>query len=289
VRDVAVVIPAGGLGRRLGGRTPKQFLRLGEEPILARTVEHFTRHPRVARVVVAAPATHLVRARRALAGVRGHARVTIVAGGAERQESVWLGLQAVPGEAAVIVVHDGVRPFVTRAVIDRAIAAARVGGAAICALPITETVKRVRESAVETTVDRSGLWAVQTPQAFRAHILREAHEKARRDGFLGTDESMLVERLGQRVTVVPGLADNVKITTPEDLIRAKRATRAGGRSPRAKRATRAGGRGPRAKRATRAGARSPRAKRATRAGGRSPRAKRATRAGGRSPGARESK
>jgi 2-C-methyl-D-erythritol 4-phosphate cytidylyltransferase len=121
----------------------------------------------------------------------------------------------------VIVVHDAVRPFVTRALIDRVIAAARAGGAAICALPIAETVKRVRDHVVEATVDRSGLWAVQTPQAFRAELLREAHEKARRDTFLGTDESMLVERLGHPVTVVPGLADNVKITTPDDLRRAR--------------------------------------------------------------------
>jgi 2-C-methyl-D-erythritol 4-phosphate cytidylyltransferase len=231
VRDVAVVIPAGGLGRRLGSRTPKQFLRLGTAPILALTVEHFTRHPQVTRVVVAAPAAYLPRARRALSAVDHQARVQVVAGGSERQESVWRGMQAVPAGAAVIVVHDAVRPFITRALIDRVIAAARTGGAAVCALPITETVKRVRDQVVEATVDRSGLWAVQTPQAFRAELLREAHEKARRDGFLGTDESMLVERLGQPVAVVPGVADNVKITTPDDLIRATRAARAGRRSP----------------------------------------------------------
>jgi 2-C-methyl-D-erythritol 4-phosphate cytidylyltransferase len=149
----------------------------------------------------------------------------VVAGGAERQESVALGMQAVAEDVAVIVVHDAVRPFITRALVDRVIAAARTGGGAICALPIAETVKRVREAVVEATVDRSALWAVQTPQAFQAPILREAHEKARRDNFLGTDESMLVERLGHPVTVVPGLPDNVKITTPDDLRRAKRVTR----------------------------------------------------------------
>jgi 2-C-methyl-D-erythritol 4-phosphate cytidylyltransferase len=221
VRDVAVVIPAGGIGRRLGSRTPKQLLRLGPATILARTVEHFTRHPAVSVVVVAAPAAYLAPTRRALARVRQAARVHVVAGGGERQESVWLGLQAVPESAAVIVVHDAVRPFITRALVDRVIMAARAGGAAICALPIAETVKRVREAVVETTIDRSGLWAVQTPQAFRAALLREAHEKARRDGFLGTDESMLVERLGQPVAVVSGLPDNVKITTPDDLRRAR--------------------------------------------------------------------
>jgi 2-C-methyl-D-erythritol 4-phosphate cytidylyltransferase len=222
VRDVAVVIPAGGVGRRLGHRTPKQFLRLGAAPILALTVEHFTRHPRVSCVIVAAPAAYIARTRRALSMVHGQTRITVVAGGHERQESVWLGMQAVPDRVAVIVVHDAVRPFITRALIDRVIAAARAGGAAICALPIAETVKRVHDQVVEATVDRSGLWAVQTPQAFGAEILREAHEKAKRDSFLGTDESMLVERLGHPVTVVPGAVDNVKITTPDDLRRARK-------------------------------------------------------------------
>ncbi len=230
MRDVAVVIPAGGIGRRMGGSTPKQFLRLGARTILVLTVAHFTRHPAVGAVVVAAPAAYRARTERALRDVPGRARVRVVEGGAERQDSVWRGMRAVPDDAAIIVVHDAVRPFVTRALVDRVVAAARAGGAAICALPIAETVKRVRESLVEATVDRSALWAVQTPQAFRAALLREAHEKARRDNFLGTDESMLVERLGHPVTVVAGLVENVKITTPADLLRAKRAARASGRA-----------------------------------------------------------
>jgi 2-C-methyl-D-erythritol 4-phosphate cytidylyltransferase len=122
----------------------------------------------------------------------------------------------------VILVHDAVRPFLTRGLIDSLIAAAERDGAAICALPVAETVKRVRDGFVDATVERDGLWTVQTPQAFRAALLREAHDKARRDGFVGTDESMLVERLGHRVRVVPGLAENVKITTPADLRRARR-------------------------------------------------------------------
>jgi 2-C-methyl-D-erythritol 4-phosphate cytidylyltransferase len=221
VRDVAVVIPAGGAGRRLGNRTPKQFLRLGGDTILARTARHFTRHPAVSDVVVVAPPAHLARTRRALAAVAGRARVHVVPGGAERQDSVWLGMQAVPERAAVILVHDAVRPFITRALIDAVVQAARGSGAAICARPITETVKRVRDGVVEGTLDRTGLWAVQTPQAFRAAVLREAHDKARRDGYLGTDDAMLVERLGHAVRIVPGLGENVKITTADDLRRAQ--------------------------------------------------------------------
>jgi 2-C-methyl-D-erythritol 4-phosphate cytidylyltransferase len=221
VRDVAVVIPAGGVGRRLGSRTPKQLLTLGGTTILACTVGHFVRHPAVSEVVVPAPVEYLARTRRALASL-GRARVRVIEGGTERQDSVRRGVQALRDEARVIVVHDAVRPFVSRALIERVVAAARTHGAAICALPVTETVKRVRDGAVEATVDRSALWSVQTPQAFHAALLREAHEKAHRDGFVGTDDSMLVERLGHTVVVVPGLRNNVKITTPEDLRRARR-------------------------------------------------------------------
>jgi 2-C-methyl-D-erythritol 4-phosphate cytidylyltransferase len=221
VRDVAVVIPAGGVGRRLGSRTPKQLLTLGGTTILACTVGHFVRHPAVSEVVVPAPVEYLARTRRALASL-GRARVRVIEGGTERQDSVRRGVQALRDEARVIVVHDAVRPFFSRALIERVVAAARTHGAAICALPVTETVKRVRDGAVEATVDRSALWSVQTPQAFHAALLREAHEKAHRDGFVGTDDSMLVERLGHTVVVVPGLRNNVKITTPEDLRRARR-------------------------------------------------------------------
>ena len=149
------------------------------------------------------------------------APVTVVEGGGTRQESVSRGLAAVPADSALVVVHDAVRPFITRALIDAVLGAARATGAAICALPIAETVKRVSGGVVESTVDRAELVAVQTPQAFRADLLREAHGKARRDGFIGTDDAMLVERLGQSVQVVPGLAENVKITTPVDLRRAR--------------------------------------------------------------------
>jgi 2-C-methyl-D-erythritol 4-phosphate cytidylyltransferase len=218
--DVAVLVPAGGLGARLGRRTPKQFLALGREPILAATLRHFRYHPRVGAIVVAVPAAHVERARRLLG--RGGARLTVVLGGVTRQESVWLALQAAPASAALLVVHDAVRPFLTRPLIDALIAAAERDGAAICGLPIAETVKRVHEGLVAATLDRDGLWSVQTPQAFRAAILREAHDKARRDGFVGTDEAMLVERLGHPVRMVPGLAENVKITTADDLRRARR-------------------------------------------------------------------
>jgi len=217
---LVALIPAGGIGARLGRRTPKQFLGLGGRSILAATVAHFARHRAVDAVVVAAPAEHVNRARLALRGLR--AAITIVAGGATRQESVWLALQAAPDDVELVIVHDAVRPFITRALIDAVVGAARRTGAAICGLPVTETVKRVRGDEVEGTIDRAGLWTVQTPQAFRAALLREAHEKARRDRVVGTDDAALVERLGHPVKVIRGLERNLKITTADDLRRARR-------------------------------------------------------------------
>jgi 2-C-methyl-D-erythritol 4-phosphate cytidylyltransferase len=221
VPNITAVIPAGGSGTRLGSATPKQFLKVGGVPILVATVRHFVSHPEIEAVVVAAPSKLVERTERLLRPHARRVRVRVVAGGAERQESVWRGVQAAAAETEIIVVHDAVRPFITRQLIDAVVQAARDVGAAICALPIAETVKRVRDDLVETTVDRSALWAVQTPQAFRAALLREAHEKAQRDGVLGTDDAMLVERLGHPVRVVRGSEANVKITTPADLRRAR--------------------------------------------------------------------
>jgi 2-C-methyl-D-erythritol 4-phosphate cytidylyltransferase len=214
----------------MGGRLPKQFLAIGGGSILSATVRCFVSHPLVDLVVVAAPTAHLARARRLLQPLATRGRLSVVEGGAERQDSVWQGLLAVPEWAEIVLVHDAVRPFVTRSLIDDVVRATVEAGAAVCARPIAETVKRVVEGHVQETLDRRGLWAVQTPQGFRADLLREAHDKARRDGVVGTDDAMLVERLGQPVRVVPGLGENVKITTPEDLRQARARPRRRGRS-----------------------------------------------------------
>src|SRR2546425_1765818 len=198
-------------------------MRIGRVPVVTMTVDRFARHPGVTAIVVAAPEAHVERTRRALSPLARRRPLSVVPGGKSRQDSVWLALQAVPENAGIIVVHDAVRPLITSGLIEEVVRAAVEFGAAICALPVVETVKRVRNDVVEATLDRSELWVVQTPQAFRADLLREAHEKARRDGVVGTDDAMLVERLGHPVRVVHGLVENVKITIPEDLRRVRRA------------------------------------------------------------------
>ena len=210
------IVPAGGHGARMGSRRPKQYLRLGGAPILVATLRALARARSLAGIVVAVPAARVTATRRLLARARVPKILDVVAGGADRQESVWRGLQRIPEDARFVVVHDAVRPFVTADLVER-VRAAAAGGAATCGMPVGETVKRVTDGAVAATVPRQGLWLTQTPQAFARDLLWEAHDKARRDGFAGTDDAVLVERLGVPVAMVSGLAQNLKITTPEDL------------------------------------------------------------------------
>jgi 2-C-methyl-D-erythritol 4-phosphate cytidylyltransferase len=185
-------------------------------PILVATLRALGRTRGLAGIVVAVPEAQVAETRRLLARLRVPRILEVVAGGADRQESVWRALQRIPERAERVVVHDAVRPFIDAALVARVLAAA-AGGAATCGIPVRETVKRVRDGAIEATIPRQGLWLTQTPQAFTRALLWEAHDKARRDGFAGTDDAMLVERLGVTVAMVQGLGQNLKITTPEDL------------------------------------------------------------------------
>jgi len=200
----------------MGARRPKQYLRLGVAPILVATLRALARARSLRGIVVAVPAARVTATRRLLARARVPKVLDVVAGGADRQESVWRGLQRVPDDARIVIVHDAVRPFITAELVER-VRAAAAGGAATCGMPVRDTVKRVADGAVAATVERAGLWLTQTPQAFTRALLWEAHDKARRDGFAGTDDAVLVERLGMPVAMVTGLAQNLKITTPEDL------------------------------------------------------------------------
>jgi 2-C-methyl-D-erythritol 4-phosphate cytidylyltransferase len=142
----------------------------------------------------------------------------IVAGGETRQESVWKGFQCLEAGIDLVVVHDGVRPFVTGVLLHDTLVQAALHGAAVAAVPLKDTLKRVSAAGeVETTVPRDGLWRVQTPQAFQRHLLQSAFSQAWQRGIVATDEAGLLEACGQRVRVVPGLESNVKVTTPDDL------------------------------------------------------------------------
>ncbi len=210
------MIVAAGRGARFGGDVPKQFALLRGVPVLLHALRPFTSHPDVAHVVVALPPDTAAAPPDWLAPLLGGA-LSIVAGGAQRADSVMAGLEAMPDGCAVILVHDGARPYPPRSLIDAGIAAARGGRSAIPALPIGDTIKRAdKYGRVLGTVPREGLWSVQTPQAFPRSTLLRAHHAARQEGVSGTDDACLVERLGEIVELIPGSARNLKITTPDD-------------------------------------------------------------------------
>jgi len=214
---VAVIV-AGGQGTRIEGKLPKQFLNLGDRPILAHCVQRFESCDVVDQIVLVVPEDYLGYCSEAIVDEYDFRKVKkIVCGGKERQDSVHLGLKACPKSTNVVAIHDGVRPFVSPRKISEAIALCEEKRAVILAVPAKDTVKRVEGDSVVTTLDRRKLWLVQTPQVFDYSLILDAYEKAIEEEFAGTDDAMLVERLGHRVTVVEGESRNIKITTAEDL------------------------------------------------------------------------
>ncbi|MDR7463856.1 MAG: 2-C-methyl-D-erythritol 4-phosphate cytidylyltransferase, partial [Armatimonadota bacterium] len=209
----AAILVAAGRGRRMGA-VPKPFLPLGGRPVLLHALRALLEAPQVHTAVVVAPPAYLDAAR---AHTAPFPRVAaVVPGGEERQDSVAAGLEAVP-EAEWVVVHDAARPLATPDLVRRVLAAAAETGAATAALPSRDTLKEVAGGVVCRTLDREHIWQVQTPQAFRAALLREAHARARREGLRATDDAALVEAAGGVIRVVEGEALNLKVTTPADL------------------------------------------------------------------------
>jgi len=219
------LIVAAGQGRRMQHAVAKQYLELDGVPILARTLSVFHNHPLIERIVAVVPPADMDYCRQRIlpSAHRLTTPVLLVAGGATRQESVYHGLRAAQADPDdIVVIHDGVRPFLTAALLTAAIELASERGACLLAIPLMDTPKHVGEGdVVETTLLRDGIWLAQTPQVFRAATIRNAHEKARREGYVGTDDAQLVERAGCEVRVVRGTALNIKITTADDLLLAK--------------------------------------------------------------------
>ncbi len=216
---VAALIPAAGSGLRMGGAVSKPYQLLDGREILARTLDIFEAASAVDEIWLVVAADYADHCRHAIVERYGFRKVRgIVTGGAERQESVWRGLQQVTAAVDLVVVHDGVRPFVTESLLHQSLQGAARHGAAITAVPLTDTLKRVSEAGqVETTISRERLWRTQTPQAFRWALLQTAFQQARRQGLQATDEAGLVEALGHPVHVILGAQQNVKMTTPDDL------------------------------------------------------------------------
>lgn len=215
VRAVAVIV-AGGAGERMGAGVPKQFLPLAGRPILDKTLSAMLASPRVEGAVLVVPRETPEEGRAAYAAVPRV--IAVVEGGESRQESVRRGLAAVPAQADIVLVHDGVRPFVSRDLVERCIDAAQRHGAAVPVSPVRDTLKEWDAGrGTLVTRDRAPLLRAQTPQGFRAALLREAHERAASEGRIATDDAELVEAIGRPVVPIPGEEGNIKITVPADL------------------------------------------------------------------------
>jgi 2-C-methyl-D-erythritol 4-phosphate cytidylyltransferase len=226
---IAAIVPAAGAGIRMEAALPKQFLALGDRPLLVHTLQGLSQSPLIDTVVLVVPADWVSKAKAELVEPHRLTKVgAVVAGGARRQDSVAAGLEALPPEVNLVVVHDGVRPFVTAEMVAAVVEAAKDVGAAVTAVPVTDTVKKVDGGVVVETLRRERLVSVQTPQAFSRSLLAEALGRAETDGVAGTDEAALVERLGHPVRVVSGSPYNLKITTPEDWALAEALLRAKG-------------------------------------------------------------
>lgn len=220
--QVYVILPAAGLGTRMAGREPKQFLALGGVPILIHSLRAFAAVPRIGSICVAVRKTEMERVESQIVDYGFVERVQVVEGGDNRQESVAHALAAIDAQPEdIVLVHDAVRPLIDSATIDRTIDAVIEHGAAIVGMPAIDTIKQVERTAhgaqIVSTIPRESIVYAQTPQGFRFGLIQRAFAEAIADGFVGTDEASVVERAGHPVAVVPGSQANLKITQPGDL------------------------------------------------------------------------
>ena len=214
---VGAIIPAAGRGKRIGALVPKQFLEIQGKPLLHHTLTVFASCKLIDYVVLVMPRADVDEMGEDWLNKYEIVRKVVV-GGEQRQDSVYNGFSSLEEGTDIVVVHDGVRPFTTPQMIIATVEAAQQHGAAITAIPVSDTVKQAADGFVKQTVSRDGLWRVQTPQAFQCGLLQQAFKKAKKDSYYGTDEGSLVEYLGERVKIVPGSELNIKITRKEDLV-----------------------------------------------------------------------
>ncbi len=220
---IAVIIPAAGQGVRFGASLPKQFLEVKGKSLLFWTIKAISQFPSIDEYIVVLPPKDFELYQQMVSFWALELKIKnplkITPGGRERQESVWNGLKMVSKDIEWVAIHDGARPLVSTSLIERVINKAKTLGAAIPAIPVRDTVKRVNSenSTVEKTVDRKTLWLAQTPQVFKKDIILKAYEHALSSGFIGTDDASLVENISHPVALVEGDPINIKITTREDM------------------------------------------------------------------------
>jgi len=220
---VSAIIVAAGKGIRMEGTMRKQYLDLSGRPVLAHSIMTFDSCSLVDEIFLVIPREDVEYCQKkiiSLLDLKNH--INLVHGGDKRQDSVYNGLKAITKNTETVVIHDGVRPFIQPEDLKECILVSKKYGACILGTPASDTLKRVNKSdIIETTLSRENIWLAETPQAFKYDLILKAHETARRDGYVGTDDASLVERMGKDVKIINGGRFNIKITKKEDLVIAK--------------------------------------------------------------------
>ncbi len=217
-RHNSAIIVAAGAGKRMGRQTPKAFLQISGKAILLRTLEKFRDANAVDSITVVLPQQSFSVWERMVSSWTVAKLDALVAGGASRQESVWNGLSQLSPQSDIVLIHDGVRPFIRTALIEKSIKTAQSSGAAILGVTPKDTIKTITAEQVSGTCQRSALIAVQTPQAYRYDIIMRAYRHAREKGVNATDDAALVEQIGCGIEWIQGDYFNIKITSPEDIL-----------------------------------------------------------------------
>lgn len=216
----SVIIVAAGSGNRMNAPIGKQFIEISGKEIIARTIDVFYNNKNINEIVLAIKQSDEEFVAKIIKR-NNYKGIKLVYGGKERQDSIYNCLKYISQDSEIILIHDGVRPFVTDETIEKAIKMAKEKEAVCIGVPIKDTIKVVRKGIITDTPDRDLLWSAQTPQAFKRDLIIKAHEYAKITNFRGTDDAMLVENIGKQVHMIQGKYDNVKITVPEDILVAK--------------------------------------------------------------------
>lgn len=211
------IIAAAGIGKRLGGQG-KQYLLLRNEPLLAHTLRVFQECSLIGQIIVVNNKEDIHRCQELVSSYQFDKVKQVIEGGSERQDSVANALGVLPGQTETVAVHDGARPLITQEIMERSFAELENWDGVVVGVPVKDTLKQVEDKKIIKTLDRRNIWHIQTPQIFQTDLLIKAYQKAKDDGFYGTDDAALVERIDCRVGIVPGSYENIKITTPEDLV-----------------------------------------------------------------------
>lgn len=213
----SVIIVAAGSGKRMQRNINKQFIKLNEKEIIAHTIDAFYKNKNIDEIIVCIKKEEEEFFKKQILEKNDFKNIKIAYGGKERQDSIYNGLKSVDKNCKIVLIHDGARPFVDNRIIEESILVAKEKKAVVVGVPVKDTIKIVIDGNITDTPNRANLWSAQTPQTFDYSLITKAYEEAYKSNYYGTDDSMLVENIGQEVTMIMGSYENIKITSPEDL------------------------------------------------------------------------